>query len=150
MAAKFPLQSLLDLSNLRLDEAARLLGQLVDGELQATERLDLLIQYRDEYHVRFLDAARQGLAPDQWRNYQSFLERLDSAICQARELLAQSRQRKAAGQKEWLDRRGRVKAFDTLAHRHQARAEYAERRLEQKTQDEHSARKHQTKNQDPK
>jgi flagellar protein FliJ len=149
MAPKFPLQSLLDLSNIHLDEAARRLGELVSGELQATQRLELLVQYRDEYHLRFLEAARQGLGPDQWRNYQSFLERLDSAIAQAQELVAQSGQRKAAGQQEWLDKRGKVKAFDALAHRHKARVDYAERRQEQKAQDEHSARKHQAKKQDP-
>jgi flagellar FliJ protein len=149
MPPKFPLQSLLDLSNLRLDEAARRLGELVNGELQATQRLELLVQYRSEYHARFLAAARHGLAPDQWRNYQSFLERLDLAVTQAQDLVAQSRQRKEAGQQEWLDKRGRVKAFDTLAHRHLARTEYAERKQEQKLQDEHSARKHHAKSKDP-
>ena len=146
---KFPLQSLLDLSNLHLDEAARRLGDLVHGEQQATQRLELLVQYRDEYHTRFLEAARGGLAPDQWRNFQSFLDRLDSAIAQARELVAQSRERKAVGQQAWLDKRGRVKAFDTLATRHQARVEYAEQRREQKIQDEHSARRHRDKSEEP-
>lgn len=148
MTTKFPLQSLLDLSNLRLDEAARRLGELVNGELQASQRLELLIQYRSEYHDRFVAAARHGLAPDQWRNYQSFLDRLDGAVAQAEQLLDQSRQRKEAGQKDWLDKRGRVKAFDTLAHRHQTRVEYVERKQEQKIQDEHSARKHHAKAKD--
>ncbi|HTY99843.1 MAG TPA: flagellar export protein FliJ [Rhodocyclaceae bacterium] len=148
MTSKFPLQSLLDLSNLRLDEATRRLGELVSSEMQANQRLELLVQYRGEYHTRFLAAARNGLAPDQWRNYQSFLERLDAAVSQAQELVTQSRQRKEEGQKEWLDKRGRVKAFDTLAHRHQARADYAERKQEQKAQDEHSARKHHVKSKD--
>lgn len=149
MPKKFPLQSLLDLSQLRLEEATRRLGELIAGEEQANQRLELLVQYRDEYHVRFLDAARNGLAPDQWRNYQSFLERLDGAIAQARELVTQSQQRKEAGQQEWLDKRGKVKAFDTLAHRHQARADYAERRQEQKVLDEQASRRHQAKDEEP-
>lgn len=148
MIAKFPLQSLLDLSQLRLDEATRRLGDLIAVEAQATERLELLVQYRDEYHTRFLAAAQDGLAPDQWRNYQSFLGRLDGAIAQARELVVQSQQRKAAGQQEWLDKRAQEKAYDTLASRHRARVHYAERRQEQKAFDEHSARKHQIKDPD--
>jgi flagellar FliJ protein len=138
----FPLQSILDLSQMKLDEATRRLGELISGEQQAAQRLELLAQYRDEYHARFLVAARDGLSRDQWRNYQSFLDRLDVAIGQAREMVAQSHQLTAAGQQEWLEKRGRVKAFDTLAQRHQARVNHAETRLEQKALDEHISRRH--------
>lgn len=138
----FPLQSVLDLSQMKLEEATRKLGELISGEQVATQRLELLAQYRDEYHARFLTAAREGLSRDQWRNYQSFLDRLDVAIGQAREMVAQSHQLTAAGQQEWLAKRGRVKAFDTLAQRHQARVVYAENRMEQKDLDEHTSRRH--------
>lgn len=142
MSKPFQLQPLLDLSNLRLDEATRQLGKLIAGEQEASQRLELLVQYRTEYHARFLDAARLGLGPEAWRNYQLFLGRLDQAIEQARGMLASSKQRTAAGQKNWLDQRGKVKAFDTLAQRHQARALHADNRNEQKQADEHSARRH--------
>lgn len=142
MAKKFPLQSILDLSQLHLDDATRRLGELISGEQQASERLNLLIQYRDEYHTRLLDAAKNGLSRNQWRNYQSFLDRLDTAIAQALELVAQSQERTAAGRQEWIAKHGRVKAFDALAQRHQARQDYAEQRNEQKVLDEHNARRH--------
>ncbi|WIM06725.1 MAG: flagellar export protein FliJ [Candidatus Nitricoxidivorans perseverans] len=145
MTKKFPLQSILDLSNLRLDEAARRLGELIASEQDALSRLELLGQYREEYHARFLAAARDGLGPDQWRNFHLFLERLDVAIAQAGEMATQSRQHTAAGQQEWLSKRGRVKAFDTLAQRHKTRVDYGESRQEQKDIDEHSARRHSTK-----
>ncbi|MEW6164217.1 MAG: flagellar export protein FliJ [Pseudomonadota bacterium] len=142
MSKAFHLQPLLDLSNLRLDEATRQLGKLIAGEQEASQRLELLVQYRAEYHTRFLDAASHGLGPDAWRNYQHFLGRLDQAIEQARALVAASKQRTAVGQKNWLDQRGKVKAFDTLAQRHQARIVYAESRHEQKQSDEHAARRY--------
>jgi flagellar FliJ protein len=137
----FHLQPLLDLSNLRLDEAARWLGKLVAEEREAGERLGLLIQYREEYQSRFMAAAGKGLGPDAWRNFQSFLGRLDQAVEQARALADTSKQRTAMGQKNWLDKRGRVKAFDTLAQRHVARLTYAEARAEQKQSDEHASRR---------
>lgn len=140
MAKQFPLQSILDLSQMKLEEATRRLGELIAGEQQATERMALLVQYRDEYHSRFLAAARDGLNRDQWRNYQSFLQRLDEAIGQARDMVSRSQQLTEAGQQDWLDKRGRVKAFDTLAHRHQVRENHAELRQEQKNLDEHAAR----------
>lgn len=141
MSKSFQLQPLLDLSNLRLDEATRQLGKLIAGEQEASQRLELLVQYRDEYHARFLDAAKSGLGPDAWRNYQHFLGRLDQAIEQARAMVAASKQRTAAGQKNWLDKRGKVQAFDTLAQRHQARLAYGLTRQEQKQSDEHAARR---------
>ncbi|MBU1237165.1 MAG: flagellar export protein FliJ [Gammaproteobacteria bacterium] len=142
MTKAFPLQSILDLSQIRLEEATRRLGELISGEQQAAQRLELLAQYRDEYHERFIAAARDGLTRNQWHNYQSFLDRLDVAIRQARELVAQSHQQTAAGQQEWLDKRGRVKAFDTLAQRHQSRVATVETRQEQRNLDEHASRSH--------
>jgi flagellar FliJ protein len=138
--SRFPLQTLLDLSNLRLDEAARQLGEYIAGEQQAEQRLNVLIQYREEYNLRFLAAARDGIGRNAWHNYQSFLARLDDAIAQASSQVDASRRRTNAGKEEWLDKRGRVKAFDTLAQRHRGRVERAEVRQEQKFLDEHSAR----------
>jgi len=139
----FPLQTLLDLSQLRMDGAARRLGELLAGEEEAGARVILLQQYRDEYHQRFIAAAKNGIGRDAWSNYQSFLSRLDEAIAQAQALVGQSKQRTAAGQREWLDKRGRVQAFDSLSERHRRRMQYAENRQDQKVQDEHAARLHQ-------
>jgi flagellar FliJ protein len=137
---RFPLQSILDLSQLRLDEATRRLGELIAGEQQAEERLRLLVDYRAEYHARFLEAAKGGLGRESWQNFQTFFGRLDAAIEQAGAMAEASRQRTAAGKDEWLDKRGRVKAFDTLAQRHRTRVDHAELKREQKSLDEHSAR----------
>lgn len=138
--SNFPLQPILDLSQLRLDEATRRLGELITGEQQAGERLQMLVQYRAEYHARFLEAAKGGLGRDTWHNFQSFLGRLDAAIDQASAMAEVSKQRTAEGKEEWIAKRGRVKAFDTLAQRHQSRVDYAELKREQKVLDEHSAR----------
>jgi flagellar FliJ protein len=138
--SKFPLQPLLDLSQLRLDEAARRLGELISGEQQAEDRLQMLVQYRAEYHTRFLEAAKGGLGRETWHNFQSFFGRLDAAIDNAAAMVEASKQRTSEGKVEWIAKRGRVKAFDTLAQRHQSRIDYAELKREQKALDEHSSR----------
>lgn len=142
MAKPFPLQTLLDLSQLRMDDAARQLGKLLAGEQEAGARLILLQEYRAEYHERFNLALRSGIGRDAWNNFQAFLGRLDEAIAQAQAMVVQSKQRTASGQREWVDKRGRVQAFDTLSQRHHNRIQIAENRQEQKAQDEHTARKH--------
>lgn len=141
MSRKFPLQSLLDLSQLRLDEATRRLGELISGEQEASQRLELLSQYRAEYQQRFVTAAQAGLSPKEWQNFRAFLQKLDDAVNQAGQMVAQSKQRTAAGQQEWLAKRGKLKAFDTLSQRHRSRLDTADGRQEQKASDEHSARR---------
>ncbi len=143
MSREFPLQSLLELSQLRLDEATRRLGELISGLQEAQQRLELLTQYRAEYQARFVTAAQGGLSPREWDNYRAFLQKLDDAVAQAGVMADQSRERTAAGQREWLAKRGKVKAFDTLNDRHQARETVREDRQERKVADEQVARRYQ-------
>lgn len=142
MTRAFPLQSLLDLSQLRLDEAGRKLGELIAGEQVASKRHGLLVEYREEYRTRFVLAARDGLSPGTWQNYAGFLARLDEAISQAAAAMTQTRQRTVAGQQEWVAKQGRVRAFDTLSDRHRSRVAYQDERQEQKASDEQAARRH--------
>lgn len=141
MTSTFPLQSLLDLSQMRLDEAARKLGKLIAGEQEASKRREILIQYREEYRARFVAAAQNGLGPLEWQNYSSFLARLDEAIVQADSAIVHTKQRTSAGQKEWLNKHGRLQAFNTLSDRHQTRVAHQDQRREQKMLDEITARK---------
>ena len=142
MNRKFPLQQLQDLSGMRLDEAARTLGKLIAGEQEADQRLATLVQYREEYRQRLHEAANNGVNPRIWRNYQNFLARLDEAVDQAHAMLDDSRRQTALGQKNWLEQRGKAKAFDALAQRHRSRVQRADVLSEQKESDEHGARSH--------
>lgn len=51
MAEQFRLQSILDLSVTRMDEAARALAALMASEQDNTRKLDMLEQYRNEYQA---------------------------------------------------------------------------------------------------
>lgn len=140
MNRAFPLQTLLDLSNLRLDEAAKQLGRLLSSEAAASEKLQLLMTYREDYQAQFVAAAREGLRPEAWSNYQGFLARLDSAITEAQRLHQQSVSRVQNGQQEWLRQQNKTRAFDTLADRHSAQLAQRDARMEQKQMDEFSSR----------
>ncbi len=125
---------------MRLDDAARRLGQLMASEMETSRRLDLLVEYRNEYRIRFLATAQNGISREQWRNFESFLGRLDAAIAQAKRDDQSSKQQTATGQQAWMAQHGRVTAFDTLAQRHRARTTAEDQKREQKVQDEHAAR----------
>ena len=141
MPASFHLQPLLDLASTRTDEAARRLGELVAAERDVEQKLKMLEDYRTEYHERFVQAARDGLSADAWRNYGAFIAKLDDAIAAQRKVVEQSRARTAEGQQAWLTQRTKLKAFDTLAQRHQQTVARSEARQEQKQSDEHAARR---------
>jgi len=136
----FALQTVLELMRRRSDEATLSLARLLAAERDARQKLDMLLQYRDEYSARFRQAAQDGLGQPAWRNYQDFLDRLDEVIEQQTQAVGRQQADTAAGQAEWQNRRNRLQAFDTLSARHRASEERLEFRLEQKTQDEFAAR----------
>lgn len=140
MSESFPLQPLLDLANNRMDEAARKLGELIASEHAVEEKLALLVDYRKEYHARFVEAVRNGIGPDAWRNFSAFLGKLDDAIAQQEKAVSVSRQGTEKGQQAWVDQRNKVKAFDTLSHRHQSLQARKEAKQEQRLTDEHAAK----------
>ena len=148
MSESFPLQPLLDLANNRMDEAARKLGELIASEHAVEEKLALLVDYRKEYHARFVEAVRNGIGPDAWRNFSAFLGKLDDAIAQQEKAVSVSRQRTEQGQQAWVDQRNKVKAFDTLSHRHQSLQARKEAKQEQRLTDEHAAKQFRDRDQD--
>ncbi len=141
MPSAFPLQPLLDLAHTRTTDAARKLGELIATERDGADKLKMLEDYRHEYHSRFMDAMRDGITPDAWRNYAGFLGKIDEAVAMQRRIVDQSRLKTQQGQKAWLAQRNRVQAFDTLARKHERAEARVEARQEQKLTDDHAARR---------
>lgn len=142
MSHPFPLRPLLELSQTRMDEAARRLGELIASEQEGTRKLELLQNYRDEYESRFHEAARNGISPDEWRNFSAFIGRIDEAISLQKADVDRSRLMTIAGQNAWITQRNKVKAFDTLQKRHELGEARKEARIEQRQSDEHSAKRY--------
>jgi flagellar FliJ protein len=141
MPKPFSLQAVLELMQTRADDATLHLAQLIAAEQDAQSKLQMLIQYRDEYALRFQQAAQNGLPPLDWNNYRQFLNRLDEAIAQQERTVLVQASNTATGQKQWQQQRTKLKAFDTLALRHQSTEMAREQRGDQKMQDEFAARR---------
>lgn len=145
MAKPFSLQTVLELMQVRADDATRQLAQLIANERDAKSKLDMLMQYRDEYATRFRHAAQNGITQREWHNYQEFLNRLDEAIEAQRQAVTQQAKNTAAGQALWQQQRKKLKAIDTLSERHYASENVQEQKREQKMQDEFAARRKEDK-----
>ncbi|MDQ3184951.1 MAG: flagellar export protein FliJ [Pseudomonadota bacterium] len=133
------LDTLLELAQTQTDDAAKYLGALNAQGMDMEAKLALLMQYWQEYCARFQASMQQGLTAADWRNYQDFLEKLDTAIIQQREALASARLRVEAGQIAWLSARRTLKSYDTLAQRHMRAELLHMARREQKETDEHAS-----------
>ena len=140
MAKPFSLQTVLELMQTRADEATQQLARLIANERDARNKLAMLQQYRDEYATRFRQAAQNGLSPREWHNYQEFLNRLDEAVDAQNQTVTQQARNTVNGQEHWQQQRKKLKAFDTLSERHQARENAREQRQDQKVQDEFALR----------
>lgn len=116
------LETLLELAQTRTDDAAKRLGALHAQGVHMETKLELLLQYRDDYRTRLQTLMRHGLTASDWRNYQEFLDKLEAAIDQQREALVLAQQRVAAGKTAWQSAKRTFNSYDTLAQR-QTRAE---------------------------
>lgn len=118
MSKTSALETLIELAQTRTDDAARRLGFLNAQGLDMEAKLVLLTQYSDEYRARFRASMQQGLTASGWRNYHEFIDKLDAAISQQQEALANMRQRVAASKAAWQSERRVLNSYDTLAQRH--------------------------------
>lgn len=136
MSKRFPLQPLLDLAQQGCDAAAMRLGVLNGHDREMRRRLQLLLEYRGEYTSRLARIAESGMHSVGWRNFHDFIDKIDAAIAQQRELVAAARVQVESGQSQWYAQQRRLKSFDTLSRRHTLEEQKSESRLEQKEQDE--------------
>lgn len=140
-----PIKALLDHAHTKVDEATKRLGELLASEHACEVKLEMLIQYRVEYRGRFMQAARDGIGPDAWRNYSSFIGKLDEAIHLQQNIVDQSKQMTANGQQQWMHERNRMKAFDALSQRQVAQEQRKHSKQEQTISDEHAVKHFRTK-----
>lgn len=140
MNTRLPLATLIELAQNKTDEATRRLGQLQSAHITATQKLDLLQQYRQEYLGQLNVHLRDGVSAAHLRNYQQFIHTLDTAIEQQRALTTQADTRLSHGRTDWQHTKRRQSSFDTLAERVQVQETTMLNRRDQRDSDERAAR----------
>jgi flagellar protein FliJ len=140
MTQPSPLQTLIGLAQDDVDAAAQKLGRVQRERGEVEKQLEALIKYRDEYHTRFTESARQGMAAGNVRNFQAFIDTLDAAIDQQRRLLEQANARVEAAKPEWQRCKQKLGSFEVLQARQDEVAARTQARREQRDADEFAAR----------
>lgn len=140
MSKPFPLQTLLKLAQDGSDAAAMQLGVVNGHDRDMQARLQLLLDYRGEYTARLTRVAQTGMHSAGLRNFREFMDKIDVAIAQQRELVAASGREVETGQHHWRAQQRKLKSFDTLSQRHHSAERKCEARQEQKDQDDFALR----------
>jgi flagellar FliJ protein len=141
MANKLPLDTLTDLARTQTDKAAGRLGALQTARITSAQKLDLLVQYRQDYVDQLNALMVNGMPAAKLRNYQSFLVTLDGAIDQQRAIVAQATTRVDHGRVDWQHQKRRLNSFDTLSERVRQQEMLAQAKREQRDSDERATRK---------
>lgn len=104
----------------------------------AQAKLDELESYRAAYLRDFTRRAESGMSGAGAREFQVFLSRLDEALRQQAQILAQARLQRGAELESWRNAARRATAVGNLASHWQAEERLAADRIEQKETDERS------------
>jgi flagellar FliJ protein len=146
MANLFALQTLIELATTEVDDAAQRLGRAVKSVEDARQKLALLSNYRDEYVSRFQQTMANGFTPLAYRNYQNFMEKLDTAIGGQEQILRDAEKRAEGERALWRESERKRISYGALKTRAEKAVEKKEAKREQKQSDEAAARKFLYKN----
>ena len=145
MATPSALNTLIDLAHKETDEAAKQLGVALRAGDEAAQKLDLLLQYRNDYAERCQSNMTTGISTTHFNNFQVFMQKLDHAISGQQKVVSDAQHRIAQARAAWQASEQKKMSFVTLAER--ANKEQSRRELwrDQKQNDEYAARRSQHK-----
>lgn len=121
-------------------ERARDLGTAQQALSAAESKLRDLQQYYVDYQQGFQESARAGQNALRLRDFQLFLARLEAAVKQQEQVVAQARAGVAGSTQRWQSAAQRVKAVDSVVDKWQLDERRSTDRLEQKETDERASR----------
>lgn len=140
MAKQSALETLIELAQRETDDAAKRLGVALKAVEEAQQKLTMLLGYRDDYAMR-LDAAQvAGITPMAYRNFVSFMDKLDNAINGQRDVIKHAEFKAATEKTTWQASERKRLSYRTLNERAAINALKLENKLDQKQMDEHAAR----------
>lgn len=136
MPRPFPLRTLLEHSQHRLEAAERVMRYQKRKEEAARQRLLELRGYRSEYQARLGGSTQSGLDIHLLRDFHVFLRKLDAAIILQEGEVKLAQERWQSAHHYWTTSRAKVKAYETLAERHRVSEVRREDKIDQAAMDE--------------
>lgn len=141
MSRRFQFDFLLKLAADRRETAARQMQEAAQRLNGARDRQEQIEGFREEYRRRLTDTAQRGINMTQYRDFQLFLAKLDTAVEQQIQEVGRCESRMEQARQEFLEQERSVKAFEALETRHQQQEVVREAKREQKLSDEWASKK---------
>lgn len=140
MAHYSTIATLIELASQDSEAAAKRLGAALRAGAETEQKLALLLQYRDDYAARCQASLSTGLTALGYRNFQVFLEKLESAIRGQREIVRDAQRCIGEARTAWQTCERKRLSYCTLQSRASQQAQRAEMKRDQKQTDEHATR----------
>ena len=140
MAHPSVLNTLIDLAHKETDEAAKRLGAALRASEETKQKLDLLLEYRDDYAKRCQSNLSSGISTTHFNNFQVFMQKLDHAILGQQKVVIGAGQLAEQARANWMSCEQKKMSFVTLVSRASKESARCELRRDQKQNDEHAAR----------
>jgi len=140
MAINPALETLIELATSQTDEAAKRLGLAIRACEDIEQKLTMLLQYREEYEARFQASLLSGVTAAGYRNFQLFLDKLDTAIDGQQKIVNDAKRRIVDERSQWQSCERKRMSYDTLATRMLKAEERKANKLDQKLMDEFATR----------
>jgi flagellar protein FliJ len=142
MAKPSVIDTLIELTSQKSEEAAKALSMALQQQKQSAEKLSLLTQYKSEYMVRLDKQLRDGLSVKSMVNFQNFLNDLDLAVLQQQRAHNADTDAVKTMQRNWQELERKKLSYSTLADRASAKLLAKANKQEQKLMDEMASRSH--------
>src|SRR3569832_207257 len=117
MASPSALNTLIDLAHKETDEAAKQLGLALRIGDEAVQKLDLLLQYRNDYEERCQSNQTSGISKTHLNNIHMFMQKLDHAISGQQKVVNDTQLRIAQARSAWQACEQKKMSFVSLAER---------------------------------
>lgn len=122
-------------------KAATALGDSLKTRQQAEQRLADLRAYHAEYLDQYRQANQSGMSVARMREYQVFLDKLETAIAEQERIVERAGQACAAAQDVWRDKYTRTRVMSNVVERMQTEERQQADKREQAQQDDRPGRR---------
>ncbi len=136
MSTSSSLKILRELAQQQTDSSAIKLGKLNAQHQAAEKKLNLLLRYRANYQSNLQNAIAAGIDQIELLNFIAFMEKLDAAISEQRQVVLQTQRMQVVGNNEFLSYQRKLKCYDILSQRKKISENQKVIKKEQKLQDE--------------
>ncbi|QYF92028.1 flagellar export protein FliJ [Massilia sp. PAMC28688] len=140
MAKTSALDTLIELAQREVDDAAKRLGAALKAVEEAQQKLTMLDGFRNDYAMRLEGAQVAGMTPMAYRNFIAFMDKLDIAINGQREVIKHAQYKSTQEKAAWQESERKRLSYRTLHDRAAQQALKLENKRDQKQMDEHAAR----------